>query len=86
MKRREIQDFRSIRVSECVVEKYENKGKSFLVCMYIQESNEPLRISCLRELLLPHEIPKKFLRTSNFPQSSNGKIERYKIKELLKKG
>lgn len=71
-------------INQCVVVKSEQDGYDFLVCLYTGEDIDTTNtIRLLNEQLMPHEIPKKFIRVEELPLTTTGKICRQKAKLII---
>lgn len=74
------------QVDECVVTKVDYNGNEFLVCLYTGEkASESIIREFLRDKLLTHEIPRRFIYCETLPRTPNGKIASHKIKNIILK-
>lgn len=71
-------------VSECIVSKCLYNGHETLSCLYVGAEGCSLTIiSHLKQELLPHEIPKRFVRTDSIPHTIRGKVNRIAAERIL---
>ena len=68
-------------VFDCVVVKKEFGCDEKLCCLY--RGDERISANQLIDYLLPYEIPELYIKIGSYPKTSNGKVSREKIKEML---
>lgn len=68
-------------VSKCIVNDVEVIG-----CLYVSDKDCPIDIvHRLKNTLMQHEIPKKYLRVERIPHNSRGKVNRKEVADILSK-
>lgn len=68
------QIIKNTSITECVVTSVEHKKNIFLGCLYTGASEEVGLIRKLRNVLLPYEVPRYFLKCESLPRTANGKV------------
>ena len=76
---------KSIRgIDDCVVCKCVCNDTEILGCLYVADCVKTIEIvRFLKKLLVPSEIPKRYVKVNNIPHNSRGKIDRLKASHLL---
>ena len=71
----------STDIEECVVVKNDD---NIISCLYVGPLHQPQYfISILKTLLIPYEIPKRFIQCKSIPRNSNGKFDYVLIKKIV---
>lgn len=71
-------------ISECAVTKCAIKGEEIIGCLYVGKTE--VTTDTIRELgkvLLPYEVPKRYIKVSSLPKNERGKISKKEIERIL---
>lgn len=72
------------QVKECVIYKSNSHNKENLICLYSGETIDHIQIrETLSTILLPYEIPNKYIKITEFPYTYSGKINRSQIYSMV---
>lgn len=72
-------------IRECVIVKEEINNTEFIACLYAGNCySEKIIKEKLKKILLPYEIPRRFIHSSAIPRTNNGKISKTQIKSIIK--
>ena len=71
-------------IHKCIVEKCEYMGDEFICCFYMGTSLEEKDLKeKVSKVLLPYEIPKRYVRVKDMPKNQNGKVLRNEVTKQL---
>jgi len=71
-------------ISECAVAKCAINGEDIIGCLYVGKTE--VTTDTIRELgkvLLPYEVPKRYIKVSSLPKNDRGKISKKEIEKIL---
>lgn len=71
-------------ISDCAVSRCTVNGTEMLGCLYVGSKDSTMDIvHRLKNLLMQHEIPQKYLRVETIPYNNRGKVDRKAVADVL---
>ena len=70
-------------VEECAVAKIVCRGIDMIGCLYVGNASADNIIMQTKSKLATYEIPQNIIKVNDLPKSSNGKLLRSKVKQIL---